>query len=277
MGADIDLAGESQRPRRLGSAFYVTTHDETNFDPDDGIDRQINGTDISDRYTYRGAGVETDFAHTLGRWTYGLDLRLEGRQYQRAPLVASYDHNLLFARARLGYSIGARTTLDFGLLKYQRVYDERLARDANGDLLSTNGILKYDYSGLQLGVTYKLSRAFEIGADFMRLDRRDLFVGYYDFIQDRLRLRASYRPNPRFRLSASVNSRVYDYPNAFVFNDPAAGMQELDYIGAEIRGEFQFTSRLSAWAQLVTTDASSSDPRLAYARTQSMLGVLWRH
>jgi tetratricopeptide (TPR) repeat protein len=277
VGADIDFAAESRRPRRLRSAFYLKTHDETNFDPDDGIDRDINGTDISNRFAYRGAGVETDFLHTLGRWSYGFDLRLEGRQYERAPLVASYDHNLHFLRGHVGYTFGANTTLNLGILKYQRIYDERLARDANGDLLTTNGILEYDYSGLELGVTYRLSRAFEIGADYLRLQRLDAFEGYYDSTQDQLRLRASYRPNRRFRLQASLKSRVYDYPNAFAFNDPTVGPQELDTIGAEIRGEFQINAELSAWAQLVTTDFSSSDPRLAYAQSQSMLGVLWRH
>ncbi len=277
MGADVDLSTQPRRPRHLRSAFYFKTHDETNFDPDDGLDRNINGTDISNRFAYRGAGLETDFTHTLGPWTYGFDLRFEGRQYDRAPLVASFDHNLHFFRGRLAYSFGSRTTMNLGMLKYQRIYDERLARDANGNLVSTNSILEYDYSGFELGVTYRVSRTFQVGAELFRLDRQDAFVGYYDSIQNQLRLRASYRPSRRLRFSAVLKSRIYDYPNAFAFNDPAAGARELDDIGAELRGEFQITSEISAWAQLITTDVSSSDPRLAYARTQSMLGVLWRH
>jgi hypothetical protein len=166
--------------------------------------------------------------------------------------------------------------LNLGILKYARAYDERLARDANGDLRTSNGFLEYDYSGLEIGVTYRPVRAVELSVDYLQLDRQDGFVGYYDTTQDQLRLKLSYRPNPRLRLSFAATSRVYDYPNAFAFNDPLAGPLELDDIGAEIRGEFQITRRLSAWAQLITQDVTSTDPRLEYARARSMLGVLWR-
>ncbi len=275
VGADIDVVGENRR-RRLQSAFYLTNHYESNFDPDDGFDREIDGEDISERFIYRGAGVEADYSHTLGRWMYGFDVRFEGRQYQRVPLVPSYDHNLQFARARLAYSVSSKTTLNLGILKYARAYDERLARDANGAFLTTNGFLEYDYSGVEIGVSYKPVRAVELSVDYLQLDRQDGFVGYYDNTQDRLRLKLNYRPNPRLQLSFAATSRVYDYPNAFAFDDPSAGPLELDDVGAEIRGEFQITQRLSAWAQLITEDVVSTDPRLEYARARSNLGVLWR-
>lgn len=277
VGADIDVVGENQRRRRLQSAFYMISHYETNFDPDDGLDREINGVNISDRFQYLGAGVEADYTHTLGRWTYGFDLRFEGRQYQETAQFPGYDHNLSFGRARIAYSLGAKTKLNLGVLEYLRVYDDRLARDANGDLLTTNDNLEYDYAGLELGITYKLSRASELGVDFLHLDRRDAFIGYYDSTQDRLRLRFSYRPNGRLRLSIAAHARVYDYPNAFAFNEPTAGQLDLDDVGAELRGEFQITSQLSAWAQILTDDVTSSDPRRAYSQARSMLGVLWRH
>ncbi len=103
-----------------------------------------------------------------------------------------------------------------------------------------------------------------------------MFVGYFDYTQDQLRLRATYRATARLRLSASLRARVYDYPRAFAFNDPTAGARELDDVGAELRGEFRITDRWSAWFELVSTDITSTDPRLAYARSQSMLGVIWR-
>ena len=109
VGADIDVVGANQRRRRLQAAFYMTTHYESNYDPDDGFDREINGENIENRFIYRGAGVDADYTHTLGRWTYGFDVRFEGRQYERVPVVSSFDHNLQFARARLAYSFGART------------------------------------------------------------------------------------------------------------------------------------------------------------------------
>ena len=91
----------------LRSALVLRDHQETSFDPDDGLDREIGGINISDRFSYRAAGVKADFDHTLGSWTWGLDLRLERRHYDNIPLVSNFDHEFYFTRAEAEIAISS--------------------------------------------------------------------------------------------------------------------------------------------------------------------------
>jgi len=277
IGADIVLAEEGNRRRTVESAFFILNHQETNFDPDDGLDRDISGVDISDQFAYRGAGAEGEFAHTLGAWQWGFDIRLERREYEDVPLVANYDHEFYFTRAEVEYAFNDATSLSFGLRRYRRLYDERLARDLNGDLLITNPSLRYDYRGVQLGFERQLTRSFTIHLDYLLLDRVDEFLGYYDYTQNVVRLRGTFRPNRRLYLSIGAVSRTYDYPNAFAFNEPVAGLRELDGTDAELHMEYRITNKLSIWGAIEVTDVTSSDARSQYSRSVSMLGMKWRH
>jgi tetratricopeptide (TPR) repeat protein len=276
IGADIVLGENERRRREVESAFFVRTHSESNFDPDTGVDREINGADVSDRFSYRAAGVEGDFSHRLGRWRWGFDMRFERREYQRVLPLANYDHDLFYLSADVDYELRPATTLQFGLRRYRRVYDDRPARDMTGALLTTNPAEEYDYQGLQLGVRRKLGSSVVLDADYLRLYRDDKFVGYYDYTQDVLRLRATFRAGSRFTISVAGLSRTYDYPNAFAFNVPAGGPRELDELDAQLHAEYRLTRRLAVWADLNTTDLTSTDARAEYARTQALLGVEWR-
>jgi hypothetical protein len=278
IGADVADTDETGRRRRLlRSSFYIVGRDETNFDPDNGIDRDFNGVDISRRLAYKGAGIELNFEHALRRWSYGVDARFEGRQYDDVAPLPGYDHDLSFLRLGTAYSLTRKVTLEAGLLRYRRSYDERLARNLDGDFLTTNAILEYDYSGLELGISYAISPAIEVAADYLFLDRKDGFEGYFDSIQDRLLLSARYRLNDRVRLSASLRARALYYPNAFAFHDNADEFLDTIDRGAELRAEFRITPEISIWAQLMTDKVKSTDPRLAYERSRTMLGLLWRY
>lgn len=276
IGADILLAETDRRRRSVQSAFFLRGHDETNFDPDDGIDREIDGIDISDRFAYRAAGAEGEFEHELGPWTWGFDAHLEKRVYQDVPIVTNFDHEYYSTRASVEYAFGDKTSMNFGFRRYRRLYDERLARDINGDLLAGNEVLEYDYRGAQLGFTRRISRAFRVDMDLLRLERTDQFQGYYDYTQNMLRLRASYRPNARLRLEIVGVSRTYEYPNAFIFNDPTAALRATDGLDAEFDAEYRVARRLWLWVELDLVDITSNDPRTGYSRTRSMLGLKWR-
>lgn len=276
IGADIVLGERENRRRTLSSDFFLRGHEETNFNPDDGIDRAINGEDVSDRFRYRAAGAEIEYGQAIGRWNWGFDLSFERRQYEDVPLVESFDHNYYLTRLKAGHDFNDRTHLTLGLRQYRRVYDERLARDLNGALLGTNPTLEYGYTGVQLGLVRDLSRTLELSVDYMRLERSDRYVGYYDYTQDVVRLGADYRPNSRFELSVSVLARRYDYPNAFAFNEPTAGPRELETSGGELQAEYRITSGISIWAAVEIEDVASSDPRSAFGQTLSTLGIMWR-
>jgi hypothetical protein len=299
MGADIVL-GESDREggcrecssdlaagrrrRSVDTAFFVATHRETNFDPDDGsardIVRQVNGQsvieDLSDRFAYRAAGVHGEFMHTLGRVTWRLNLRFERDEYERTEAVANFDHDFFYTGVDIDYDFSDLMALRFGVRQYRTVYDERPARDLVGALLDTNPAQEYAYDGVQLGLARSLGRAVDLEADFLRLERTDEFVGYYDYTQDVLRLGFQLRPAPRLRLALAALARSYDYPNAFAYHVAAGGARELEEAGVTLEAEYRLAPRLALKAGLDSLDVTSTDARAAYRRTQAMLGVEWR-
>lgn len=276
IGADLDLRAKEGRHRTLDSAFVLRDHQETNFDPDDGLDRDIAGEDISERFSYKSAGAEGDFEHGIGRWIWGFDMRFERRQYEDTPVVRNYDHEFYFTRASVEYAFNEQTRFKVDGRFYRRLYDERLSRDLGGVLLNTNPVLTYHYRAYRIGIEREVARNFEVGFDYLRVDRMDQFVGYNDYDQHVYRLRATYRPHPRFRISMAALSRTYDYAVAFAFNDPAAGLRELDRTDAELLFEYQITRKFSLWAELDMENVASTDPRAEYARSRSMIGVKWR-
>jgi tetratricopeptide (TPR) repeat protein len=276
MGADIVLGERERRSRLLDTAFFVRTHRETNFNPDDGVARDIDGEDLSDRFSYKGAGVRGEFAHRIGSWSWGFLLTAERREYERTTVVANYDHDYFYAGVDLAYDWSEVMTLRGTLTNYRRAYDTRPARDLTGALLVTNPAQEYRYLGLELGVVRQLGRAVELTADYLRLQRVDEFLGYYDYTEDAVRLRATFRPTSRFDLAVGAIARTHDYPRAFAFNVAAGGPLELDELEAELTAEFRLTRRLTMFGELTMLDTTSTDARAAYARTRTMLGVEWR-
>lgn len=276
MGADIVLGERERRRRTVDTEFYVGTHDETNYDPDDGFARDVDGDDLSDRFSYKSSGVRGQFEQTMGRITWGFELRFERDEYGRTDAVANFDHDYYYTGVDIDYAFSDVMTLELGLRGYRTLFDARPARDLNGELLDTNPAQEYGHLGLKLGVTRRLGAAVELEADYLRLERTDEFLGYYDYTQDALRVAAVFRPAPRFRLELAAIARSYDYPRAFAFHVAAGGPRELAETRLALEAEFELTRRLALWAELDSVDVTSTDARAEYLRTQTMLGVEWR-
>jgi len=276
MGADIVLGERERRRRTVDTEFYVSSHHETNYDPDDGLERDIDGDSISDRFSYKGSGVRGEFAQTLGRITWSFDLRFERDEYGRTEPVANFDHDYFHTAVDIDYAFSDATTLHLGLRQYRTLFDTRPARGLNGELLDTNPAQEYTHVGVQLGVTRRLGAAVNLEADYLRLERTDEFVGYYDYTQDVLRVAAAFRPTQRFAIDLAAVARSYDYPRAFAFHVAAGGPRELEELELSLHAEFRVTRRLTLWAQLDSHDVTSTDARAEYLRTQTMLGVEWR-
>ncbi len=284
IGADIVLGEAERRRRAVDTAFFVSTHRETNFDPDDGLAREIDveidgetvTEDVSERFSYKAAGVQGHFTHTLGRVTWAFDLMFERDEYERTELVANFDQEHFFTGVDVHYDFSDVMALNVGLRAYRTVYDERPARDLTGALLDTNPAQEYVHRGLQLGLERQIGSAVDLEADYLRLDRADGFVGYYDYTQDVLRVQLGFRPMARLDVSLAAVARSYDYPRAFAFHVEAGGARELEEVGLVLEAAYRITPRLELSAELESLDVTSTDARAAYLRTQAMLGVEWR-
>lgn len=276
-GGDLVLGEHERRSRSLRPGMFLVQHYQRNFDPDNGIDRDIEGLDVSLLYSYKAAGMDAEFAHTLGAWQWGFDLQIERREHERSPQpVPNFDNELYLGELFVRYALGNATTLSLELPRYRRVFDEYRARDLAGDMLSTNSPLEYQYSGASIGIDRRFGERLDVAFGYSRLTRVDGFVGYADYTQDVATLRVSFRPTNRWFLALGATSRVYDYANAFAYNEPTAGPKELDEMIGELSAEYRVSQRWSVSADLATQDVTSTDERAAYSRARTIIGATWR-
>jgi hypothetical protein len=276
LGAHTELDAQSGNRRILNSSIFMSRHHEKNFNPDDGLDRSLGDLDLGDRFNYRGAGIELEYAHGMGRWSYGFDALLERRHFDNEPLLTNYDHEFYFGSLWTELALNSNTRLRVGLEQFRRVYDERVARDLAGALLITNPSLEYVYQAYQLGIERQLGQRFEIEFGVERLQRTDQFLGYNDYTRDGVEMVLTLSPGARMDISAKFDVGSYEYPSAFAFNDPAGGIRETKSSEFELRLEYAFTSRISLWASMEIEEVVSSDFRAEYERSIATLGVLWR-
>jgi hypothetical protein len=276
IGANVLLGDTGTRRRFLETQLFAVKHYQRNYDPDDGVDRTLGDEEIWKQYNYTAAGLQADFQQKLGKWAWGFNTLLEHRGYDAVPLIASYDTDLYLFKLRASYAFSDRTSMRVALHSYRREAAERQSRDINGTLLSTYPPLDYSYQGVEIGVTQRVLRWMNLDFSYMRLDRTDGFEGYMNYTQDIIGARVVMRPAKRWTISAGVTQRSYDYPNAFAFNDPAAGPKTLDDSIADLSVNFDVLKSLSVSVDFASTDVTSSDPRAAYTRQRSLIGAVWR-
>ena len=276
IGADVDLSDDRGHTRRISSSVFATHHYQRDFDLEDGVDRVIEDYyEIYRRFCYLGVGLETDFSQTLGRWLWGFDLRLEHRDFDEVPIVADFDDDIYVLKARVEYAVNPATNVYLGLQSYRRAFVRLPSRDLDGTLLGTNPPLEYAYSAAELGMERRLGQRFRLEASLRLIERTDEYVGYESYTQEAVDLRASYRARENLRISLGINTRSYDYPNAFAFNNPVAGPREREDSVADFSAEYDLNRRWSIVASVSVTDVTSTDTRAAYTRLRSTLGAVW--
>ncbi len=89
------------------------------------------------------------------------------------------------------------------------------------------------------------------------------------------RRREFWAAGRRFNFEANAYYRVYDFPNAFAFNNPVAGPKTLETADGEVLATFRITRRLKLLAQIEYRETSSTDVRIAYDRMRYSLGLVW--
>lgn len=267
-------ASGPQLDRTLFMRMYLGHHDETNFDPDNGLERVAAGQVISDRFKYWNAVAITDYERPIGPVVVGVRGMTELRDYSKVEVVSEYDNALYFAGSSVRVPILPRTQLKIGYDWYLRKYNKRQALDANGALNAANPPLEYRYDTLTVMALFELgSAAVEVGYDLS--NRTDSFVGYNDNRRGTIHVTGSWQPMRRLRLEFTGLSASYDYPNAFAFDVPQGGAKTLDYTEAALRARFSVTRHLQLSAEARYWNVDSSDPRIAYSRVQIPIGLFW--
>lgn len=271
LGPEFELTKKSA----LYAGIILGYHREIYYDRDDGLGKvsAVSATDISDRYTYSNAGVEVAYRHDLGKVKYDVFASLEKRDYEDPVVVSQYDHDYLKFGGSVDYDLAAATKVSAGYRYSVRDYDDRRARDLNGNILTANPKLEYTYHTVDLTLRQRVSKSLVAYVDYTRQERKDEFVGYNDYSQNRYKVRAIYTPleDLRLRVAASYWDREYD--RAFAFDDPAGGKKDYSGITFDAGAEYGYAKNVSLWADLNYDSQDTTDLRYEYDRTQLAAGV----
>lgn len=264
----------SRLDRTLWIRMALGHHDETNFDPDNGLERVASGQNIGDRFRYWNAIAIADYEQPIGPVVLGVRGMTELRDYGKVETVSEFDNKLFFAGMSVKFPLFRLMELKVGYDYYLRKYTDRLALDATGVLIATNPKLEYDYDTLSATANFDLgSGSLEVGYDLTNRD--DAFAGYNDYRRGTIRVTGSWQPVRRLRLDLTGLSSTYDYPNAFAFDVPQGGPKTLDYTEIEFGARFSITRNLQLTAEARYWNVDSSDARIAYSRFQAPISLGW--
>ena len=274
-GSEYERENET-RKRRVYSAFSFAQHDETYFDPDDGTARTSNGELIDDRLNYVRYGPEINARQSWGRFAAGLRIKGQLWNYEETDVVPEYDHEYFVFGANFQYKFTRTSLLRLTLEKYSRRYGDRPSYDLNAQQLVTAPTVRYDYLEAGLTARQRISRSMWFGFGYERTERTDRYLGYNDYTRDQFGFEWHWRANDRFRFEFDGYYRNYDYPAAFAYNNPVAGVKTLEAVHGKLLAEFRLTPHLSIAADAEYRETESTDARIAYDRLLFSLGITWR-
>lgn len=263
------------RERRVYSAFKIAQHDETYYDPDTGVERIVDGQDISDRLSYLRYGPEIWIREKFGPLTVGAFAKGQLWDYEEVETVPEYDHEFWAFGINTQYSFTSTSLVRLTAEYYTRRYSDRPAYELDGSQPAGNPAVRYDYVEYGISARQRISRSMWLGATYRLTDRQDRHVGYYDYSRDEYIVEFHLRIGDRFDLELRGNYRNYDYENAFAFHEPTVGRRTLETLEAGIVITYDLTDHFDLVGDYLLRDVTSSDSRIAYDRSMFLLGVRW--
>jgi hypothetical protein len=266
---------KDSRKREVYSAFKIAQHDEVYYDPDDGLARDVQGVNIDDRMNYVRFGPELRAKQQNKKLGFGIEVKGQLWNYEETVVVPEYDHEYFLFRANTQYKFTSTSLLRLTVEKSSRRYGDRPSFDLDGAQRQGNPNVRYDYLAATLTARQRITDSMWFGVDYQRSERTDKYVGYNDYSRDSYGFEFHWSPGERFELDAKGYYRIYDYPNAFAFHNPIAGLKTHETAQGKIAATFHMTKSLSLVAEGSYRGAASTDTRIAYDRYQYVLGVRW--
>ncbi len=266
---------EGDRKREVYSAFKVSQHDETYYDPDNGNIRNIAGVDIEDRMNYLRYGPELTLRQSFRRLAIGAKIKGQLWNYEEQTVVPEYDHEYFLLNLYGQYKFTQSSLLRITLEGYSRRFGDRPAYDLDGQQRNGNPNIRYDYYSLELTARQRVLSSLWFGFNVKRTERIDQYVGYNDYTRDSFGAEIHWNPTDRFDLEASGDYRLYDFPNALAFNEAIVGRKTQESARARILATFQMTRHLSLFGEARYRETVSNDTRIQYEQNQLVIGVRW--
>ena len=268
---------EGTRTRRMYSAFAIAQHNEVYYDRDTGGSRTVNAVDIEDRFNYLRFGPEIVFRQSHERLTIGARGIAQLWDYEDTEEVPQYDHEYFLLGANVQYRFTKTSLVRVTVDAYKRHFGERPSFELDGSQPVGNTPVRYDYFEYGATARQRITRSMWFGLDYIRTEREDRHVGYNNYVKNSYGGEFHWRLGNRFDLEASGHFQIYDYENAFAFQNPASGPKTLERIFGTFRATFDMTRQLTLVTEYIYEDSQSNDARIAYNRSRIAISVLWEH
>lgn len=266
---------EEARERRVYSAFKLAQHEETYYDPDTGLERNVSGVDIGDRMSYIRYGPEFWIRQRFGKFTIGGRAKGQLWNYEETGTVPEYDHEYWQVGVNTQYQFTSTSLLRLTAEYYTRRFGDRPSFELDGTQPVTNPSIRYDYTEYAVEARQRITGSFWFGVEYARTARTDQYVGYNNYIRDDYAAQLHLTVGDRFSFDASAGYRIYDYENAFAFNEPLAGPKTLEVAIGTVSAGLRLTDSLSLVGEFYYRDVTSNDTRIEYARNQFLIGIRW--
>ncbi len=267
---------EEGRDRRVHSAFKVAQNQEVYYDPDDGLPRDSGGVSVEDRMNYLRYGPEFSARQSGEKLSFGLYVKGELWNYEELEVLPEFDHEYFLFSAYSQFKFTRSSLLRLTADYYSRRYGDRPAFDLDGQQRIGNPNIRYDYAAVSLRARQRLGESMWFGFDIQRTLRTDQYVGYNDYTRDSFGFEFHWSPGNRFDLELNGQYRLYDFPNAFAFHEPAVGRKTQESILGELLASYRITRHLSIVAEAEFRERVSNDIRIQYERTRYLIGVRWQ-
>ena len=268
---------QDDRVREVFSAFRVAQHEETWYDPDDGSERTVEDIPAGTRLDYLRYGPELRLRQSHRNWSFGLGIKAQLWNYQELEDVVEYDHEFFDVNLFTQYSTESGSLLRITANAYSRRFGDRRAYDLDGQQRTNNPDMRYDYYALQMTGRQRVLDNFWFGFDLGRTHRLDKYERYNNYYRNEIGVEMHWDPGRRFDLKLAGRYYNYDFPDAFAFHLPAAGLKTQESARIELAGRYRMTQRLFLVAEARYDETVSTDQRIQYERHQVFVGVEWRN
>ncbi len=266
---------QEDRKTQVDSAFKIVQADETYYDPDDGLAREVNGIDISDRYDYLRYGPELRFRKSWKRLTMGGIIKGQLWDYESIEEVPEYDHEYFTVGLHTQYKFTRTSLIRVNVETFSRRYSDRPSYNLDAQQVLGNPSVRYDYLEAGIIARQRIMRSMWFGVGYERTDREDRFEGYNNYIRDQYEFEYHWSLGRRLDFDIDAYYRIYNYENAFAFNELGQPRKTLETAAGQVKLAYRMTPSLTLELAGLYREAVSNDLRLQYERTEYSLSVVW--
>ena len=260
---------------RVYSAFKIAQHQEVYYDPDNGLERDVGGFDISDRLSYLRYGPEFWAQRRFGALTLGASAKGQLWNYEEVQVVPEYDHEFWTVGLNGQYQFTPTSLLRLTSRYYTRRFGDRPAFELDGTQPLGNPTIRYDYIEYGIEARQRITNSMWFSVGYTNTDREDRHVGYNDFLRDAYNASFHLQLGRRFDLEIEGEYSNFNYANAFAFHEPTAGRKTLEMATGRVVAKYRMTQTLDLIAEFSLHEVASNDTRIQYDRTQSVISVRW--